>query len=82
VDIYAEGLLSSLFNPIATPLDLDHIPMFDKPFGDGGGDGVVLKNLSPVFEGLVGGQDDRTGIGTLRYDLEEEVPSVFIQRHV
>jgi hypothetical protein len=56
--------------------------MFDEPFGNGGGDGVVLKNLSPVFEGLVGGQDDRTGVGTFRYDLEEEVPSVFVQRHV
>ncbi len=49
-----------LYSPITDPLDLKYIPMFDKPIGDV----VVLKNLSPVFEGLVGGQDDRTGSGT------------------
>jgi len=56
--------------------------MFDEPFSDGGRHGVVEEDLPPVFEGLVGGQDHGSDLGSFGGDLEEEITALLVERQV
>ena len=45
----------------------------------GGGDSAIaVEDGSPLFEGFVGGQDDRTAFVALADDLEEQVGSALV----
>jgi hypothetical protein len=68
----------SFFDAIAASFDLDQLPMFDEPFGDGGGHGVITEDLSPVLEGLIGGQDNGSCLGSFGNDLEEEIAALLV----
>src|SRR5579862_3338249 len=48
----------------------------------GGHSGVAGKDLGPVFEGDVGGDEDRAGLVAFADDLEEEFGSAFVQGEI
>ena len=53
--------------------------MVKEAIEDGGGDGAIaVKDRGPLFEGFVGGDDDRTGFIALADNLEEQIGSAQI----
>ena len=54
-----------------------------QPIQQGGGQrGIVVEDLGPVFIGLVGGDDGRSGLIALAEDLEEQIGDDFINRKI
>ena len=50
-----------------------------KPIEHGGGDGAItVEDGRPLFEGFVGGNDDRTAFVALADDLEKQVGSALV----
>ena len=61
------------FETITVPLDVDHPAVVEEPIEDGRGDHGVAKELLPVGEALVGGDDRRALLIAIRDELEEEI---------
>ena len=54
-----------------------------KAIEDGGGNGAIaVEDSRPLFEGFVGGDDDRTAFVSLADDLEKQVGSAPIYGQV
>ena len=50
-----------------------------KAIEDGGGNGAIaVEDSGPLFEGFVGGDDDRTAFVSLTDDLKKQVGSALI----
>src|SRR5664280_2033976 len=55
----------------------------EKAVEDGGGDGgVVVEDLRPMLEGLVGGDDQRAAFVAMADDLEEQIRTDFIKGQI
>ena len=53
--------------------------MVEETIEHGGGDSTIaVEDGSPLFEGFVGGKDDRTAFVALADDLEEQVGSALV----
>src|SRR6202048_180440 len=54
-----------------------------KAIKDGGGNGAIaVEDSGPLFEGFVGGDDDRTAFVSLADDLEKQIGSALIYGQV
>jgi hypothetical protein len=72
-----------VFHPEAGAFDDDGFGVMEESVENGRGDGaVVVEDGSPLFEGLVGGQDDGTAFVALADDLKEKVGPVLVDRQV
>jgi hypothetical protein len=71
------GALPSSFlglaEPIALPLDGDHVGVMDDPIDEGGGAGRVGEHGGPVCKGEVGGEHEALLLVAPADDLEEQV---------
>ena len=57
--------------------------MMEEAIQNGGGDrGVAIKDVGPLFEGFVGGDNDRSALIARTDDLEEEIRSTLINGQV
>ena len=62
---------SAVFEAVAFAGDLDDLGVVQEAVEDGGGGGDVAKELSPFFDGTVGGHECGTYFVTAHDDLEE-----------
>ena len=66
--------LDLILHAIALPFDGDGFGMMKETVEDGGGQGaVIVEDLRPFLERLVGGEDDGAVLVALGDDLKEEV---------
>ena len=72
-----------ILHAVAGAFDDDGFGVVEEAVEDGGGDGaVVVEDGGPVFEGLVGGQDDGAAFVALADDLEEQVGAVLVDGQI
>jgi hypothetical protein len=72
-----------VLHPIAFALDEDGLRMMEEPVEDSGSQGaVIIKNVWPVFERTVGGDDDGTLLVAQADDLKEQIGAVFVEGQV
>jgi hypothetical protein len=73
----------AVLHAVASSFDDDGFGVVEESVEDGAGQGaVVVEDGRPVFEDLVGGQDDRAAFVALADDLEEEVGPAFVDGQV
>jgi hypothetical protein len=73
----------AIFHAVALALDDNGLGMMEDAVEDGRGEGgVVVEDGGPVFEDLVGAEDDRAGLVALADDLEEQVGPVLVDGQV
>jgi hypothetical protein len=73
----------AVFHPVAGTFNDDRFCVMEQAIQDGRGHGAIaVKNRRPLFEGLVGGEDDRTAFVALADDLEEQVGAALIDREI
>ena len=51
------SLYLQILRPVAGTIDLNNDRMVDNPIQDGGGHGVIAKDISPFIKGFIGGND-------------------------
>src|SRR5215470_20117122 len=68
--------------PVGVALEGDHLGVVDQPVDHGRGDHVVAEDLSPAAEGLVAGDDQARPLIPGRYQLEEQVGGLGLERDV
>src|ERR1039458_5417323 len=72
-----------IFHPVGLALDDDGLGAVENAVEYRAGDpGVVIKNLGPAFEGLVGGDDDGAALVALADDLEEQIGAELVERKI
>jgi hypothetical protein len=82
-DLCGLMLLDLILHPVATAFHDHGFSVVQKPVQHGAGQGaVVIEDFGPVFIGLVGRDDGRTGFIPLAEDLEEQIGAYFIDRQV
>jgi len=75
--------LDLIFHSIAFPLDYQGVGVMQQAVQNGAGQGaVVVKDLGPVFIGLVGREHDGTAFLALADDLEEQVGPGFVDGQI
>ena len=75
--------LDAVFHAVAFAFDDDGFGVVEDAVEEGGGEGgVVVEDGGPVFEGLVGGQDDRAAFVALADDLEEQVGAALVDGQI
>ena len=76
-------VLNLLFHPIAFTGDGDNFGVMEEPIEHGGSEGgIVVEDAGPLFEGLVGRENNGTMFIALADDLEEQVGTGLIDRQV
>ena len=73
----------AILHAITFAFDDDGFGVVQDAVEDGGGEGgVVVEDGGPVFEDLVGGQDDGSAFVALADDLEEQVGPAFVDGQI
>jgi hypothetical protein len=73
----------TVFHPVAGTFNDDRLGVMKKSIEDGGGNGAIaLKDRGPLFEGLIGGNNDGTAFVSLADDLEKQVGTALIDRQI
>ena len=73
----------AVFHAVALALDDDGFGVVEDAVEEGGGEGgVVVEDGGPVFEGLVGGQNDGAAFVALADDLKEQVGPAFVDGEI
>jgi hypothetical protein len=73
----------TVFHSVAGTFNYDRFGVVKKAIEDGGGNGAIaVEDSRPLFEGFVGGDDDRTAFVSLADDLEKQVGSALIYGQV
>ena len=72
-----------ILHAVTFPLDYHRFGVVQEPIPHGAGQGaVIVEDFGPVFIGLVGRDDGRTGLIPLAENLEEQVSADFIDRQI
>ena len=72
----------AFFQAVRLTLDVDNGAVKQYPIQDGGGDGDVGKDLIPLGEGLVGGEDGGRFLIPFGNELEKQVCALDIHREI
>src|SRR5665648_730374 len=83
VDASGASGFDAVLHAVAPALDDDGFGVVEESVEDGRGEGaVVVEDGRPVFEGLIGGQDDGPAFVALADDLEEQVGAAFVDGQI
>ena len=70
------SVFGTVLHAVAGAFDHDGVAVVEESVEHGGGDGgVAVEDGGPLFEGLVGGQDDGAALVAGADDLEEQIGS-------
>ena len=73
------GCFDLILHPVTPAFDYYRFGVVQEPVQHGAGQGaVVVEDFRPVFIGLVGRDDGRSGLIPLAEDLEEQISADFI----
>ena len=68
-----------IFHAITGAFDHNSLGVVKKTVKDGGGEGgVIVEKGGPLFEGLVGGEQDGSALIPFADDLEKQIGALFI----
>jgi len=75
-------LIDFSVRPVRSTLDADEEALVDQAVCDGGSRGGILKELAPLFEGQVGGDDGRAALVATIEDLVQQVGAASVEAEV
>ena len=71
-----------MFDAVAPSFNLNQLRMMGEPVDDGGGDGVIMEDLPPIFEGPVRCKNHGALLIAGGNHLEEQVGTPLVKRKV